>query len=114
MTKKQEFINYIENLIKDKEMPENVKIYWDTLKSEKVQKDKPMFTDNGKIVLDYMQKNAAAGSWSAKSIAEGVLMSGRGVSGTLRKLVTDGFVEKLSEDPIIYALTTKGKEIEIN
>jgi hypothetical protein len=35
------------------------------------------------------------------------------VSGAMRKLVTDEFVEKVGQDPVIYTLTQKGKEIEI-
>ena len=32
----------------------------------------------------------------------------------MRKLVSDGFVEKAGKDPIIYSLTEKGKEYEID
>ena len=32
----------------------------------------------------------------------------------MRKLVTDGFVEKAGKDPIIYSLTMKGAEFEID
>ena len=32
----------------------------------------------------------------------------------MRKLVTDGFVEKIGQDPVMYSLTEKGKNIEIN
>ncbi len=45
----------------------------------------------------------------AKDIAEGLMMSSRRVSGSIRKLVTDGYVEKIGQDPVIYALTEKGK-----
>ena len=36
------------------------------------------------------------------------------ISGAMRKLVSDGFVEKAGKDPIIYSLTEKGKEYEID
>jgi hypothetical protein len=32
----------------------------------------------------------------------------------MRKLVTDGFGEKVGQDPVVYAITEKGKTIEIN
>jgi hypothetical protein len=32
----------------------------------------------------------------------------------MRKLTTDGFVEKLGQDPVIYAITEEGKNITIN
>jgi predicted transcriptional regulator len=31
----------------------------------------------------------------------------------MRKLVTDGFVEKVGQDPVMYILTEKGKNIKI-
>ena len=37
----------------------------------------------------------------------------KAVSGSLRKLVSDGFVEKIGEKPILYALTEKGKTFEV-
>jgi predicted transcriptional regulator len=40
-------------------------------------------------------------------------ISSRGASGTLRKLVNDGFCEKLGQDPVIYSLTEKGKTFVI-
>jgi Mn-dependent DtxR family transcriptional regulator len=36
------------------------------------------------------------------------------VSGAMRKLVTDGYVEKVGESPVIYMLTEKGKNITID
>jgi Mn-dependent DtxR family transcriptional regulator len=50
----------------------------------------------------------------AKAIAEAMFISSRSVSGAMRKLVTDGFVEKIGEDPIIYCITEKGRNIEID
>ena len=35
------------------------------------------------------------------------------VSGAMRKLVTDGFVEKVGQDPVIYSITENGKNINI-
>lgn len=49
----------------------------------------------------------------SKEIAENLLISSRAVSGSMRKLVSDGFVEKVSQNPIVYTLTEKGKNIEI-
>jgi predicted transcriptional regulator len=49
----------------------------------------------------------------AKEIAEGMFISSRTVSGAMRKLVTDGFVEKVGQDPVMYILTEKGKNFNI-
>ena len=42
------------------------------------------------------------------------MVSSRTISGAIRKLVTDGYVEKVGQEPVIYALTEKGKNIVIN
>jgi predicted transcriptional regulator len=52
--------------------------------------------------------------WKARDIAEGLFISSRGVSGALRKLVNDGFCEKVGQDPVVYALTEKGKNFVID
>ncbi len=115
MSKKSEFIIYVESLINGKsvEMTENVKMYWEAFKGT-TETDKPLLTDNGKIVLKYMQENLDIQMFKAKDIAEGIGISSRTVSGAMRKLTTDGFVEKLGQDPVIYAITEEGKNITIN
>ena len=52
-------------------------------------------------------------SWKARDIAEGLFISSRTVSGAIRKLVNDGFVEKNGKDPVVYTITEAGKTIEI-
>lgn len=116
MSKKQDFINYVETNLMSKlnneEVPENVRIYWEALKS-KEEKEKPLFTDNGKLILQYMKDNQATETWKARDIAEGLFISSRTVSGAIRKLVNDGFVEKISKDPVIYSITDLGKTTTI-
>lgn len=114
---KQEFLDFVNALIEanpevaNKLMTDNVKMYLDILKNEK-KTDKPALTDNGKIVLKYMQE-CGTPMLKARDIAEGLFISSRGVGGALRKLVTDGFCEKVGQDPVIYALTEKGKNYVI-
>lgn len=112
---KQEFIEFIEKLFKETnyEIPENVKNYWDAFKNI-TQDEKPVLTDNGKIILKYLQENQNIPIIKAKEIAEALFISSRTVSGAMRKLVTDGFVDKVGQDPVIYSITEKGKTIEIN
>lgn len=115
MSKKTEFINFIDTLIteNDVKVPEPVAIYWEAFKGQ-ADAEKPMFTDNGKLILDYLQKNANVSMWKARDIAEGMFISSRAVSGAMRKLITDGFVEKIGENPSVYAITEKGKEINLD
>ena len=113
---KQEFLDFLNALIAaapdvaDKLMTENVKAYIDALTDKKAEK--PALTDNGKLVLKYLQ-DVPAGIYKAKDIADGLFVSSRNVSGAMRKLVTDGFVEKVGESPALYTLTEKGKEFKI-
>lgn len=114
MTKKEEFIEHVEKLMSSStiEMTEGVQLYWDAFKGTS-DEEKPMFTENGKIILQYLKDNQSIPMWKSKDIAEGLFISSRAVSGAMRKLVTDGFVEKVGQDPVIYALTEQGKNIEI-
>jgi hypothetical protein len=117
MSKKQEFIDYVEEyLFKDVErvdIPDNVWNYWEAFKGQE-EVEKPMFTDNGKLILKYMQDTVSeVPMQKAKDIGEGLFISSRAVSGAIRKLVTDGYVEKVGQDPVIYTLTELGKSVEI-
>ena len=77
--------------------------------------EKPKFTENGKKILVYMQDNYKDNNniFNAKGIGEGLFLSSRGVSGALRKLVTDGYVEKMGTSPVCYSLTQQGIEENI-
>lgn len=113
---KQEFINFVNTLIEaapevaEQHMTENVKAYLDALTDKK--NEKPEVTDSGKLILKYLQ-NTEPGIYKAKDIAEGLYVSSRNVSGAIRKLVTDGFVEKVGESPVLYSLSEKGKNFII-
>ena len=115
---KEEFLNFIEALInenpeKAKElMTDNIVAYLNILKEEKNKK--PVLTENGMRILKYLQEHQDIIMWKAKDIAEQIGISSRGVSGAMRKLVSDGFCEKTSENPIVYMLTEKGKNFNIN
>ena len=117
MSKKQEFIEFVEKMMNElnigpDHMSDNVSIYWEALKG-KEETEKPLFTDNGKLILQYLQDHSEVPIWKAKDIAEGLFVSSRTASGALRKLVNDGFVEKVGQDPVIYSITEKGKNINI-
>ena len=115
MSKKQEFISYVKDLMDEAPhviMSEEARLYWEAFCGT-TEVEKPMFTDNGKLILKWMQANTSDSMLRAKDIAEGLFISSRAVSGAMRKLVTDGFVEKVGQDPVIYSITEKGKNIKI-
>ena len=117
MSKKSKFIEAIEDAFFSKvdinELDPDIVSYWNALKGTN-DGDKPTFTDNGKLIMKYLQGLPAdAPMMKAKEIAEGMFVSSRAVSGAMRKLVTDGFVEKVGQDPVMYALTDAGRNIKI-
>ena len=50
--------------------------------------------------------------YKARDIAEALFIAPKSVSGAMRKLVTDGYVEKVGKDPIMYSITEKGKNVD--
>lgn len=112
MSKQQEFLdfwNYLTHEVAgDIEVPPNVQAYIDAMADNK-NVNKPAFTENGKNILQYLQSVPSA-MYKAKDIAEGMLISSKAVSGAMRKLVTDGYVEKVGNSPVVYMITQKGKE----
>ena len=118
MSKKQKFIDYVEKGLFSKielnELDPDIVDYWNALKGA-ADTEKPMFTDNGKLVMEYLKSLPESISpMKSKDIAEALFVSSRTVSGAMRKLVTDGFVEKIGQDPVMYTLTEKGKGIKLN
>jgi predicted transcriptional regulator len=114
MTKKQEFINFVEMAIEayPQEMSENAKFYWEAFKGVP-ETEKPALTDSGKMILKFLRENESTPMWKSRDIAEGMFVGSRTVAGAMRKLTSDGFVEKISQDPAVYALTEKGKNFVI-
>lgn len=122
MSKKNKFIEEIKNKIassgKDSKQfftSEDALDYWNSLQLSG-DNEKPRFTDNGKLVLSYMQehKEDFNNLFKAKDIGEGLSISSRTASGALRKLVSDGYVERMGESPVVYSLTKEGIEINPN
>lgn len=116
MSKKQEFVKYVNELIAAAPSVtpnEDAQLYWTAFCGLDENGEKPLFTDNGKLILKFLQENTDTPMWKARDIAEGLFISSRAVSGAMRKLVSDGFVEKVGQDPVIYSITENGKNIEI-
>jgi DNA-binding MarR family transcriptional regulator len=113
---KKEFLDFVNALIEaapevaEEKMTENVKAYMDALADKKAEK--PVLTDSGKLILKHLQGTEVK-VYRAKEIADELFVSSRNVSGAMRKLVTDGFVEKVGSDPVLYMITEKGKNYNI-
>lgn len=118
MSKKSEFLKFLNELLVTapeetiNKMSDDVKKYIEFLTKEN-DIEKPLFTENGKKILVYMRENQNVPLMKARDIAEGMEISSKTVSGAIRKLVSDGYVEKVGQDPTVYTLTENGKNIEI-
>lgn len=112
MNKCEQFLSFFDSMAQklDEPIPQEVKEFYDMLKEKHVEK--PMFTDSGLEIFEYLQ-NCDAKSLKAKDIADGMGISSRKVSGAIRKLCSDGYVEKYGQSPVIYSLTEQGKNFNI-
>jgi predicted HTH transcriptional regulator len=118
MTKKEAFINIVQTVIfdsgetfnfSDKELNDALE-FFEELKNNKTKNSKDM-TENGVKLLSWMQENVdtMTNLFTSKEIAEALFTSGRSIAGSMRKLVNDGYVEKIGKDPVQYSLTEAGK-----
>lgn len=119
MTKKEAFIKIIQTEIFDRtdiyaeNYPDEYELavsFWEDFKDGKVKNSGAM-TENGTKLLRWMQENIDKMNnlFTSKEAAEALFTSGRSIAGTMRKLVTDGYVEKTGKNPIQYSLTEVGK-----
>ena len=123
MSKKEKFINEVIAAIDglEEKTPENyfsedALLYFNALKTGEGTKESKSFTENGKLILKYIQENKDTYNnlFKAKDIGEGLGISSRTASGAMRKLVNDGYIEKMGENPVVYSLTEKGKDINLD
>lgn len=124
MTKKEAFIKIIQTEIFDRKdiYAENYSdeyelaaSFWEDFKDGKVKESKGM-TENGTKLLSWMQENEVSmcNLFTSKEAAEALFTSGRSIAGSMRKLVNDGYVEKIGKDPVRYSLTEKGKTYQFD
>lgn len=112
MSKREIFIETVGALITENldRCPQEALDYFESMKNIQ-EKEKPILTENGKKILETMQNFTNEGKevMFARDIAESLFVSSRCVSGSLRKMIEDGFVTKEeNEKPIAYSLTEKG------
>ena len=109
--RKDIFIETVEALLsKNTEVfiPQEALDFFEDYKKGK-SSNKQIVTDKGAIILKELGK---VDDWiSAKSLGEQMGISGRSIATSMRKLCTDGFVEKQGTSPISYKITEAGKEI---
>lgn len=106
------FLDYLDETIGISYPPDIQELY-DILRNQSSNEtEKPLFTDIGLQILEYLQ-SCDAKNMKAKDIASGMGKTSREVSGAIRKLASDSFVSKAGTNPVRYSLTNKGKEFDI-
>ena len=123
MTKKERFIEFVNELMDVAKVNEWDDVtdwkdafdFFEDLKNNKVKNSGAM-TENGKKLLSWMQENVdtMTNLFTSKEAAEALFTSGRSVAGSMRKLVNDGYVEKIGKDPVQYSLTEAGKSYQFD
>ena len=133
MTEKEEFLKTVESLLKVMDSPSETidrntihfndqsKKYCEFLITQDKANPTSMgsasiFTDTNLKILICMRENYKKHNnvFSSKSIGDEIFMTSRSVSGSIRKLVELGFVEKMGKNPVSYSLTQKGIEYDLS
>ena len=123
MTKREKFIELVEEMLNamnysasDLEERKEAIEFFTNFKATTAEQEKPLFTEKGKIILQFMQENKETynNMFKAKDSGEKLAISSRGAAATIRKLITDGFVEKFGNEPVVYSLTTLGENFSFN
>ena len=115
---KDEFLEFVKKLMDyDPDYTNSIKtdnavLYMDALEKGDASIDKPLITEKGKTVLKYMKTLSVP--MKSTDIATNMGISSKSVTGTIKKLVSDGFVEKIGDKSALYIITTKGKELDID
>lgn len=104
LTPRQQFINEVDAAITLLNLSEVAAAYWEEFKKGKASTGE--LTEMGQNILNFMKENNIIEScpMSAKSIGEGLFIASRVISGAMRKLVKDGFVDKIPGNPVTYYL----------
>lgn len=122
MTNKDHFIKFVDSVNQfcvdngyfDEEYDYNLdkaKAFFDSLKKDAAAENGEP-TEKGKNILAYIQDNYDEGEFKSSDVASGMGLTSRAVTGSMLKLVNDGYLNKESEkgvSPVVYSLADKGR-----
>ena len=118
MSKRDAFIQVIETVLNKPEVidsfPQEIRTeaidFWKEFLDNKPKRSGISITENGVKILAWMRANKEnlSNVFTSREIAEGLFTSGRSVSGAMRKLTSDGYVQKVGQNPVQYSLTEQG------
>lgn len=124
MSKRDAFIQVIETVLNKPEIidsfPQEIWTkaidFWKEFLDNKPKESGADVTENGIKILRWMSANKESLSnvFTSREVAEGLFTSGRSVSGAMRKLTSDGYVQKVGQNPVQYSLTEQGEQFVDN
>lgn len=124
MSKRDAFIQVIETVLSKPEVIDSFSQeiwtsaidFWKEFLNNKPRESGISITENGVKILTWMctNKENLSNVFTSREIAEGLFTSGRSVSGAMRKLTSDGYVQKVGQNPVQYSLTEQGKQFVDN
>lgn len=102
----EEFNRYFNNITNEYEIPK------DEFESLFTTHSNNKMTEKGAKILQIMQEKFEQYNniFTSKNIGEFLFMPPRSVSGSMKKLIADGYVQKIGVNPVSYGLTDKGKD----
>jgi len=105
-----EFLKELENVTQYLS-PEAIEFYND-LKN----KESNTFTEKGKAILKAMQDNKEKymNVFTSKQLGELCGMAPRSVSGSIKKLINQGYAEKKGLSPVSYGITLSGDALQLD
>lgn len=124
MSKRDAFIQVVETVLSKPEFINsfsqetwtNAVDFWKEFLNNKPKESGADVTENGIKILRWMSANKESLSnvFTSREVAEGLFTSGRSVSGAMRKLTSDGYVQKVGQNPVQYSLTEQGEQFVDN
>lgn len=124
MSKRDAFIQVVETVLSKPEFINsfsqetwtNAVDFWKEFLNNKPKESGVDVTENGIKILMWMRANKESLSnvFTSREVAEGLFTSGRSVSGAMRKLTSDGYVQKVGQNPVQYSLTEQGEQFVDN
>ena len=109
MTNK-EFFNYLKQGLETIDAPEQAFKKLTKLEEKTLSHG---LTEKGAKILDLMN-SAPDEIYSSQTIGVSLGLSSRSVSGSMKKLVAEEYVEKLGQNPVCYKLTETGKNYQVD
>lgn len=107
---KEEFLNFVRTLMglnPEVAISDGAAAYMEALEKDSTP-EKVAITENGKEILAYLK--TVDTPLKSADIALGMGKASKSVSGAMRKLVTEGYVEKIGDKSASYIITQKGKD----